>query len=54
MPIGQTDCSGQLDASDEAQHINPNFNRHINRFPEISGRRLMRLQKYSGVPGNIK
>jgi hypothetical protein len=46
MAIGQTDCSGQLDAFDKAQHIHPNFNSQTNQFPEIWGKRFMRFPKY--------
>jgi hypothetical protein len=30
VPIGQTDCAGQLDAFHKAEYIRPNFNRQKN------------------------
>jgi hypothetical protein len=34
--VGQTDCAGQLDTSNEAKYIHPHFNGHPNNhFPKI-------------------
>jgi hypothetical protein len=35
FPVGQTDAARQLDASDEAEHIHPNFKGDQNDFSEF-------------------
>jgi hypothetical protein len=39
--VDQTNGAGQLDASDKAEHINPNFNGQKNEFSELKGNNII-------------
>jgi hypothetical protein len=34
LPIGQTDCAGQLDAFNKTEHLRPDHDVHANSFAE--------------------
>jgi hypothetical protein len=43
VPIGQTDCAGQLDSFNKPKHIRPNFNGQKNNSAEVLKRGLGRF-----------